>query len=47
MTDPTPDKDHESTNLEELNDQGVGGTTGEQDSFEPEESEGAPENSQG
>lgn len=45
MTDPTPDNGQESTDLEELNDQGVGGTVGEKDSFEPEESEGASESS--
>lgn len=43
MSDPTPDLREESTDLDELNDQGVGGTVGDKDSFEPEESEGAPE----
>lgn len=41
--DPTPHGADDSTGLEELNVAGIGGTLGEKDNFEPEESEGAPE----
>jgi len=34
------DADSSTTDLDELNDEGVGGTVGAEDTFEPEESEG-------
>ncbi len=44
MTDtPKLPSDDETTDLEELSDEGLGATIGEKDTFEPEESEGAPE----
>lgn len=37
---PGPDEQQQdSTDLDELNEQGVGGTVGDKDAFEPEESE--------
>ena len=36
---PGSDEQRENTDLGELNDQGVGGTIGAKDTFEPEESE--------
>ena len=37
ISDSTSDEQH--TDVEELNDEGVGGTLGAKDTFEPEESE--------
>lgn len=42
MTDQTNTSD-EQTDLDELNDTGLGATVGEKDTFEPEESEGVEE----
>ena len=36
---PGSEEQREATDLEELNDQGVGGTIGAKDTFEPEETE--------
>lgn len=36
---PGSEEQRETTDLEELNDQGVGGTIGAKDTFEPEETE--------
>ena len=36
---PGSDEQRENTDLDELNDQGVGGTIGAKDTFEPEETE--------
>lgn len=44
MSDDTPRPDQETTQPEELNPDGVGGTFGARDTFEPEESE-QPEDS--
>lgn len=40
MTDTTPSSSDEGADLNELNPQGVGGTVGSKDTFEPEESDG-------
>ncbi|MCL6424152.1 hypothetical protein Bequi_12315 [Brachybacterium sp. JHP9] len=39
MSDTTPQGQDESTDLDELNESGVGGTLGQKDTFEPEETE--------
>jgi hypothetical protein len=41
------DPDSTTTDLDELNDEGVGGTLGAQDTFEPEESEASRDSGSG
>lgn len=39
MSDTQPQDQDSTTDLDELNEHGVGGTVGEKDGFEPEETE--------
>ena len=43
MSEQPQDRNDQNTDLDELNDQGVGGTVGEDSSFEPEEDETSAE----